>query len=386
MAEDMNIPRIRYVGFSKPWESHKLGEIATITSGYMGNSLLSTGQCRLTRIETIADGKVNESKVGYSNKKPDDCFLLKYGDILYSNINSIDHIGKVAQYQGNTQLYHGINLLRLSPNNTISSTFLFYILNTEGKKSWARTHANQAVSQASINQSLLASQDISLCSVKEQQQIGSFFNNLDNLISLHQQKHTQLIAIKKAMLEKMFPKEGENFPELRFAGFTGPWERRKLGELFVFRYGDGNTNPSNGGKYPVFGAGGIQGGYTKYNAENSIVIGHMGDAGCVSWGEGKHFVTYNGTITKAKNKIFSSKFGYYLLLHMNLRKYRGGTGLPFLTYEMLTEMETMSPTNARESKKITNYLTYFDTLITLHQKKIDQLQHIKKAFLDKMFV
>lgn len=65
-----------------------------------------------------------------------------------------------------------------------------------------------------------------------------------------------------------------------------------------------------------FGAGGIQGGYTKYNAENSVIIGHMGDAGCVSWGEGKHFATYNGTITKPKDEVFSAKFGYYLLLHM----------------------------------------------------------------------
>ena len=158
-----------------------------------------------------------------------------------------------------------------------------------------------------------------------------------------------------------------------------------MGELFNFHYGDGNNNPSNGGKYPVFGAGGIQGGYTKYNAENSVIIGHMGDAGCVSWGEGKHFATYNGTITKPKDEVFSAKFGYYLLLHMNLRKYRGGSGLPFLTYDMLTEMETKCTNSKIETQKIADYFTHLDHLITLHQRKYDKLQVLKKAMLEKMF-
>ena len=174
-------------------------------------------------------------------------------------------------------------------------------------------------------------------------------------------------------------------PKLRFPGFTDDWEQRKLGELFNFHYGDGNNNPSNGGKYPVFGAGGIQGGYTKYNAENSVIIGHMGDAGCVSWGEGKHFVTYNGTITKPKDEVFSAKFGYYLLLNMDLRKYRGGSGLPFLTYDMLTEMETKCSNSKIETQKIADYFTHLDHLITLHQRQLDNLKNLKKGCLQKMF-
>ena len=160
-------------------------------------------------------------------------------------------------------------------------------------------------------------------------------------------------------------------PSLRFAGFTDVWEQRKLGEIFTFKYGNGNNNPSNGGRYPVYGAGGIQGGYTKFNAENSVIIGHMGDAGCVSWGEGKHFVTYNGTITKPKDGSFSSKFGYYLLFRMNLRKHRGGSGLPFLTYDMLTEMETMCPQKTSETEKISCAFSQLDNLITLHQRERD---------------
>ena len=220
----------------------------------------------------------------------------------------------------------------------------------------------------------------------EHHQIGTYFRSLDHLITLHQRKLEKLKIVKKAMLENCFPKNGEKVPKFRFSGFTGDWEQRKLGELFNFHYGDGNNNPSNGGKYPVFGAGGIQGGYTKYNAENSVIIGHMGDAGCVSWGEGKHFVTYNGTITKPKDEVFSAKFGYYLLLNMNLRKYRGGSGLPFLTYDMLTEMETRCTNSKIETQKIADYFTHLDHLITLHHRKLEKLKLIKKSFLEKMFV
>ena len=222
-------------------------------------------------------------------------------------------------------------------------------------------------------------------SKEEQQKIASLFTELDNLIQSAQKELDGYRELKQGMLQKMFPKMGEKVPEIRFPEFTGDWEQRRLGELFNFRYGNGNKNPSNGGKYPVFGAGGVQGGYTKYNAENSVIIGHMGDAGCVSWGEGKHFVTYNGTITKPKDEIFSSKFGYYLLLNMNLRKYRGGSSLPFLTYDMLNEMETKFPSSKIETQRIADYFTNLDNLIAFQQRELDGYKELKKGLFQQMF-
>lgn len=198
------VPQIRFSGFTNDWEQRKLGEVVGITSGFMGDSLLSDGKYHLTRIETIADGIVDENRVGYLNEKPDDMYLLKHGDILYSNINSISHMGKVAKYQGNSPLYHGINLLRLQLENNINSDFLLYLLNTEKCRNWAKTRANQAVSQASINQSLLTTQEIAISSFEEQKKIGDYFRNLDHLITLHQSKLEKLQKIKKALLERMF--------------------------------------------------------------------------------------------------------------------------------------------------------------------------------------
>jgi len=109
------------------------------------------------------------------------------------------------------------------------------------------------------------------------------------------------------------------FPKLRIAGFTDAWEQRKLGEIYSFQYGEFNNNPDNGGEYPIYGASGVIGGYTHFNAENSAIIGHMGAyAGYVVWAEGKHFVTYNGTIARPANDSLDSKFGYYLLTSNSL--------------------------------------------------------------------
>lgn len=192
-------PEIRFAGFTEPWEVRKLGELCKITSGFMGDSQLTNGKFRLTKIETISDGFVDESRVGYSDVKPSINYLLKPGDILYSNINSLSHMGKVAKYQGKSELYHGINLLRLSPNELIKSEFLFQMLNTERKRNWAKSHANKAVNQASINQTLLASQEVFVCGLYEQKLIGNYFANFDNYILFCLNILDKLIKQRKAL-------------------------------------------------------------------------------------------------------------------------------------------------------------------------------------------
>lgn len=198
------VPEVRFRGFTGDWEEKKLGELVSITSGYMGDSLLSDGKYRLTRIETISDGIVDETHIGYTNVKPDSFYLLRKGDILYSNINSLAHIGKIAMYEGDSILYHGINLLRLRPTVPLDSHFLMALLNTSQCRRWARSRANQAVNQASINQVLLASQSIKICSLIEQKQIGLFFRRLDIIITMQQRKLKKLYSLKQAMLSEMF--------------------------------------------------------------------------------------------------------------------------------------------------------------------------------------
>ena len=177
----------------------------------------------------------------------------------------------------------------------------------------------------------------------------------------------------------------KNVPQIRFKGFSGEWELNKLGQVYSFNYGVFNNNPSNGGQYPVYGANGVIGGYTSFNAESSAVIGHMGEyAGSVLWAEGKHFVTYNGTIAKPKKSDFSPLFGYFKLVKMDLKKVCGGSGQPFLSYDALERLDFIFPTE-KEQTQIGNYFQKLDNLIDQHQQKHDKLSSIKKAMLEKMF-
>ena len=185
--KDETKPEIRFAGFTDAWEQRKLGDAVIISSGVTGDATLQEGKYRVTRIESISQGIFNLAKLGFTNQEPDSKYLLKLGDILYSNINSLSHIGKVALVDS-SGIYHGINLLRFQMRDSVNSNFLFQQLNTITMKNWAVSHANPAVSQASINQTELNKQPISLPTLDEQQKIGAFFKQLDDTITLHQRQ------------------------------------------------------------------------------------------------------------------------------------------------------------------------------------------------------
>ena len=156
------------------------------------------------------------------------------------------------------------------------------------------------------------------------------------------------------------------------------WEQRKLGEVFEFQYGEFNNNPDNGGEYPIYGANGIIGGYTDWNAENSSIIGHMGAyAGYVVWGEGKHFVTYNGTIARPKDNSIDSKYGYYLLDSKKIYKICAGSGQPFVSYSDLNGIDILLPKDKDEQRLLAYYFTNLDHLITLHHRECIILRKTK---------
>lgn len=369
MSSRKTAPSLRFRGFSEPWEERFVKNFCSISTGKSNTQ------------DRVDGGRypfyVRSPIVERSNRYLfDEEAVLTVGDGVGT--------GKVFHYvNGKYDLHQRVYRMFEFSKDVNAKYFYYYFSNHFYDRVMAMT---AKTSVDSVRYEMIADMGIMLPKVREQIAVTNYFEHLDRLIALEQRKYDKLNTVKKSMLEKMFPQKGAKVPEIRFKGFSDPWEEKKLGEIFTFKYGNGNNNPSNGGKYPVFGAGGVQGGYSEYNAENSVIIGHMGDAGCVSWGEGKHYVTYNGTITKPKDHIFSAKFGYYLLFHMNLRKYRGGSGLPFLTYDMLTEMETVYPADRFETDCIEMVFSNLDRLITLQSSKIEKLRNLKKACLEKMFV
>lgn len=400
MSEKRMKPAIRFAGFSEDWERRKLGDtLSSLQNNTLSRAELSSENGIAKNVHygdvLIKFGEYLDVSKERLPMIADDTVVAKYKssflrnrDVIIADTAEDETVGKCSEIGGlqDEIVISGLHTIPYRPLFDFAFGFLGYYMNSSAYHNQLLP-LMQGIKVTSVSKSAMQDTVIRYPNdTDEQAQISAFFRNLDTLITLHQRKYYKLVCIKEAMLEKMFPKNGSCFPEIRFAGFTEAWERRKLGDMFSFHYGDGNNNPSNGGQYPVFGAGGIQGGYTEFNAENSIVIGHMGDAGCVSWGEGKHFVTYNGTITTPKDDDFPSKFGYYLLSFMNLRKLRGGSGLPFLTYDILSDTGSICPTKNAESSRISEWFTTLDRLITLQQQSVEKLKTLKKAFLEKMFV
>ena len=248
--------------------------------------------------------------------------------------------------------------------------------------------------------------DVKIPSVAEQRQIGSIFERLDALISQHQHKHEALVAVKKAMLEKMFPKEGENVPEIRFVGFTDPWEQRKLGEI-----GEVITGSTPSTQHPEYYSEDGMPWVTPTDIVDNIIydtprklspigekVGRVVPADtilvtCIA-SIGKNAMLVNtGSFNQQINSLVPDKKKYdpYFLLtesfHWSAKMKReaaAGT-MQIVNKNEFSAIETYVP-ELSEQKAIGAYFCQIDKLITLHQRKCVALKNLKSALLSKMFV
>lgn len=375
----MENPKIRFKGFTKDWEQRKLGDVFKEYSEKNHTELSAL---------TIIQG-------GGTVKREDSDRNLMYDTSNLSNYKMVrkdDFIVHLRSFEGGLEkssldgiispAYHTFH------SDMADSRFYYpYFRSYEFIKHKLVSHVYGIRDGRSIDIDGMKTIEIPYTSIEEQRKIGDYLDCLDHLITLHQRKCEQTKKLKKYMLQKMFPQNGAKVPEIRFDGFTYDWEQRKLGEVFEFQYGEFNNNPDNGGEYPIYGANGIIGGYTDWNAENSSIIGHMGAyAGYVVWGEGKHFVTYNGTIARPKDNSIDSKYGYYLLDSKKIYKICAGSGQPFVSYSDLNGIDILLPKDKDEQRLLAYYFTNLDHLITLHQRKCDELKKMKKYMLQNMFI
>lgn len=242
--------------------------------------------------------------------------------------------------------------------------------------------------------------------LREKQKIGTLFEDIDELITLHQRKLDKLINVKKSMLEKMFPKEGSTVPEIRFNGFTQAWEQRKLGELLT-RYTDEVNVPHNG--YERLGIRShAKGTFHSYVSEgHELQTGKMHKVAADKFIVNITFGWEHAVAVTDKNdagKLVSHRFPQYSLsenLYSKFFKYiilddkfkhhlwlssPGGAGRNrVLKLDEMLEYKIKIP-NVQEQQKIAEVLMDLDHLITLHQRKLEKLKNIKKSMLEKMFV
>ena len=400
MTEQEKVPAIRFAGFTDPWEQRKLGEIAEIVGG--GTPDTNNSDYWDGDIDWYAPAELGNDIYAESSARKitraglESCsakMLPADKTILFT---SRAGIGNTAILRHSACTNQGFQSLVINDANV----YFVYSMSARIKK-WAEEKASGSTF-LEISGRQLADMTVSLPSSVEQQFIGAFFSRLDDLITLHQRKYDKLVIFKKSMLEKMFPKDGESVPEIRFAGFTDPWEQRKLGELFF----ESNERSSSMEILSVSVAKGIYPASESDRDTNpgaSLVnykVVHKGDVvynsmrmwqGAVGSSDYDGIVSPAYVVARPTIELDSTCFGYLLKRPEMLYKYlcdsQGNSkDTQTLKYDRFADIEATMPANLEEQRAISACLESVDHLITLHQRKLELLQNIKKSLLDKMFV
>ena len=362
-------PALRFKGFVNDWEQRKLGECC---QEFKSGSFISASDI----------GDVGKYPVYGGNG-------LRGFSAEYNHDGEFALIGRQGALCGNMnysvgRAYFTEHAIAVQANKTADTKFLYYLL----RKMNLGQYSDQSAQPGLAVGKLVKLTDL-FPSVAEQIKIGHQFMGIDNLITLHQRKLEKLQNLEKAMLEKMFPKNGAKVPEIRFKGFTDDWEQRKLGECCrEFKSGSFISASDIGdvGKYPVYGGNGLRGFSAEYNHDGEFaLIGRQGAlCGNMNYSVGRAYFTEHAIAVQA-NKTADTKFLYYLLRKMNLGQYSDQSAQPGLAVGKLVKLTDLFPSVA-EQIKIGHQFMGIDNLITLHQRKLEKLQNLKKAMLERMFI
>ena len=408
MTKKSDTPAIRFKGFTDTWEQRKLGGMASlITKGTTPLDKSNTGVVNFVKIESIDESSGNititqkislDEHNGYLHRSQ-----LKENDILFSIAGTLGRVTSVKSSILPANTNQALAIIRLKDGCLdYVKTYL------KGKAVADFIKKNPTIgAQPNLSLEQVANLEIAIPSEDEQKKIGAFFQQLDNLITLHQRKYDKLTNVKKSMLEKMFPKNGSNVPEIRFKGFTEAWEQRKLTEFVEFFSGltytpndvqeNGtlvlrSSNVSNG---EVVDADNIYVNPQVVNSENVkvgdiVVVVRNGSRSLI----GKHaqikafmpntvigaFMTgIRSECPEFTNALLNtSRFEEEIAMNM-------GATINQITGYMFSKMEFKVPC-LDEQKKIGEYFEKLDNLITLHQRELEKLKNIKKSCLENMFV
>ena len=407
MQEKAKEPEIRFAGFTGAWEQRKLGDVleflkdgthGTHPDADQGPLLLSAKNIKngdVTWDDT--DRKISQAEFDMIHSN----FKLKKGDVLLTIVGSI---GESAILKDPHEITFQRSVAFLRPNKTITSGFLYSEI--QGEKFQTELNNRKSTSaQPGIYLGDLSEIPLDTPpNLKEQEEIGKFFSEINSLLTLHQRKYEKLLNIKKSMLEKMFPKEGEVVPEIRFKGFTGAWEQRKFSKLYK------RSSEKNDGSigiernitvatmqfksdirlssddylktYFTFKVGDIafEGHQSKEFRYGRFVENDIGD-GVVS-----HIFTVFRPIQR-----FDLHFWKYAINSENLMQkiLSRSTKASTMMHDLVPEdflNETFLVPSIDEQKAVGKFLHQIDNLLTLHQRKLEMLKNVKQAFLEKMFV
>lgn len=384
MTEQAKVPAIRFAGFTDPWEQRQLGELVTTTIG---------GGTPSTSNPAYWDGEI--PWIQSSNVLEDTLFDVDIPKAITQKGLEESAAQIVPENSIAVVTHVGVGKLIYLPFQYSTSQDFISLCGLKGDARytcyalWKRLQEDLHIVQGSaikgITKEDLLEKNLPMPSVEEQAQIGVLFSQLDNLITLHQRKYDKLVILKKSMLEKMFPKDGESVPEIRFAGFTDPWEQRKFSEIVDVCSGRDYKHLDEG-PIPVYGTGGYMTSVSEALSHNRDAIG-IGRKGTIDkpYLLKAPFWTVDTLFYAIPKSDINLEFALCSFLNVDWKSKDESTGLPSLSKESINEA-VLSVPNVVEQNHLGNFFADLDRLITLHQRKLELLQNIKKSLLDKMFV
>ena len=405
MSND-TLPEIRFPEFTDEWEQVKLKDVATVFDGTHQTPKYTESGVKFVSVENI---KTLETEKYISQEAYDSEYSKKQaekGDVLMTRIGDI---GTAKVIETDEPLAYYVTLALLKPNEIDSSFLAWLISSPEVQRNiWKRTlHIAfpKKINLGEINQI-----EMNVPSLEEQTKIGTFFKQIDNTITLHQRKLDLLKETKKGFLQKMFPKNGAKVPEIRFPGFTGDWEQRKLGDVLTVSK---EKNKSN-----------------SYSKEQILSVSReVGTVNQIEY-QGRSFagadisgykIVYPGQLIYTKSPLKGAPYGIFQLVteegivsplyavynsteqalasfiglqlksdniathYLSPLVSKGAKNTINITDEGALDGRVTYPT-ITEQQKIVAFFKQLENTITLHQRKLDLLKETKKGFLQKMFV
>ena len=393
MTKKSDAPAIRFKGFSDAWEQRKLGDIADIVGGgtpSTGNQSYWDGDIDWYAPAEIADqiyANSSQKKItgfGYENSSAK---MLPPGTVLFTSRAGIGKTAILTRKGCTNQGFQSI-----VPHRGELDSYFIFSRTEELKRYGELVGAGSTFVEVSGKQ--MAVMELMMPpTMREQQTIGGFFQQLDHLITLHQRKFEKLTNVKKSMLEKMFPQNGSSYPEIRFKGFTDPWEQRKV-QGVADRFDNLRipvaANLRVHGTTPYYGANGIQDYVEGFTHDGEFVLVAEDGANdlknypvkCVN---GRIWVNNHAHVLQGKAGIADNSFLAFAISQSDIESLLVGGGRAKLNAETLMSIEFRLPC-LQEQYRIGEYLTQLNHLITLHQRELEKLQNIKKSMLEKMFV
>lgn len=419
MQDNEKKPALRFKGFTDPWEQRKLSELTSMHAriGWQNlrtSEFLDSGDYMLITGTDFDDGTVNYSTCHFVEREryeQDKNIQIRNGSILITKDGTL---GKVAYVQGLSMpatLNAGVFNVEIRNTSIVDERYLFQYLKAPFLMDYVDKKATGGTIKH-LNQNILVDFPVVMPKKTEQVSIGNFFQRIDTLITLHQRKYEKLVNIKKSMLDKMFPKNGASVPEIRFKGFTDPWEQRKLGELSCsFEYGLNAAAKEYDGQNKYLRITDIDDTSRQFvTTDITSPDINLTDADSYKLSDGdvlfartgasvgktylyKKFdglVYFAGFLIRAKIKeSVNAGFIFQNTLTRGYERYIAITsqrsGQPGVNAQEYAEYQLMLP-ELFEQEKIAKLLEALDILITLHQRKLEKLQNIKKSCLEKMFV